>query len=156
MGFSGDGGPANQAQLNNPYAVARGPDGRIYFCDIDNHRIRRIDSDGTIQTVVGCGDQGYHGDGGLAVHAKLNQPYELTWDSAGNLYFVDMRNHCVRRVDDNTQIITTIAGNGVAGFSGDGGPASRSQLNQPHSISLGPNGHLYICDILNHRIRRID
>ena len=155
-GFAGESGPAKQAELNNPYALGRGPDGQLYFCDVDNHRIRRIDLEGKIHTVVGCGEQGYDGNGGLAVDAKLNLPYEIAWDATGNLYFVDMGNHCIRRVDEKSKVITTIAGTGVAGFSGDGGPAIHAQLHQPHSIAIGPGGDLFVCDILNHRIRRVD
>lgn len=154
--FSGDGGPAARAQLNNPFAVARGPDGAIYVCDVDNHRIRRIGSDGTISTYAGNGTRGYSGDGGPAVRASLNEPYEMAWDTEGNLYFVERMNHLVRRVDARSGVITTVAGTGQPGFSGDDGPATRAQFKQPHSLAFGADGLLYVCDILNHRIRRID
>src|SRR6185436_4252590 len=85
-GFSGDGGPAAKAQLNNPFAVARGPDGALYICDVDNHRVRRVAKDGTISTIAGGVKKGYEGDGGPATQAALNQPYELAWDKEGNLY----------------------------------------------------------------------
>lgn len=155
-GFRGDGGPANQAQLNNPFAVARGPDGYIYICDVDNHRIRRVAKDGTISTFAGNGKKAYAGDGGPAVHAALNQPYELAWDSAGHLYFVEIGNHVVRKVDAQKGTISTVAGNGKAGFSGDGGPANKAQMNAPHSLAFDPQGDILVCDILNHRIRKID
>ena len=155
-GFSGDGGPAAEAQLNNVYAIARGPDGSLYLCDMDNHRIRRVDADGNISTFAGSNQQGYTGDGGPATKASLDKPYEMAWDKAGNLYFVELGNHCVRRVDAKTNIITTIAGNGKQGFSGDGGPATAAQFNQPHSLAFDLVGDLYVCDILNHRIRKID
>lgn len=155
-GFSGDGGPATAAQLNNPFAVARGPDGYLYFCDVDNQRIRRVSPAGIISTYAGNGHRGYGGDGGAATNALLNEPYELAWDKSGHLYFVERLNHLVRRVDARSGIISTVAGTGSAGFSGDGGPASRAQFNQPHSLAFDGAGDLYVCDVLNHRIRRID
>ncbi len=139
-GFSGDGGQATLAKLNNPFAVARGPDGNLYLCDVDNHRIRRIDRDGIISTFAGNGQKSYSGDGGLATAAGLNQPYELAWDREGNLYFVEIGNHVVRRVDAKTGKISTIAGTGVAGFSGDDGPAINAKLNQPHSLTFDAQG----------------
>ncbi len=155
-GFKGDGGPAAKAQLNNVYGIARGPDDRLYLCDMENHRIRRVNSDGTIETYVGSGEKGYGGDGGPADKASLNEPYELAWDKAGNLYFVELGNHCVRRVDKATRAISTVAGSGVAGFSGDGGPAIKATFSAPHSLAFDPDGNLYVCDIGNHRVRRID
>src|SRR5262249_21360723 len=133
-GFSGDGGPAAKAQLNNPFAIARGPDGALYICDVDNHRVRRVARDGTISTFAGSPTKGYEGDGGPAIQAALNQPYELAWDKGGNLYFVEIGNHVVRRVDKKTGAISTVAGLGKAGFAGDGGPAAKAQLSQPHSL----------------------
>jgi DNA-binding beta-propeller fold protein YncE len=156
-GFSGDGGPASKAQLNNPYGIARGPDGALYVCDMGNHRVRRIDKGGTITTVAGTGNPGYAGDGGPATAADLNEPYEVRFDGAGNLFFVEMRNCVVRRVDRTTGVISTVAGTGKPGFTGDGGPAIRAQLNQPHAIQFDPRKeNLYVCDIANHRVRRID
>lgn len=155
-GYSGDGGPASSAQVNNPYAVARGPDGALYICDVDNHRVRRILSNGTIETVAGSENKGYAGDGGPARQASLNMPYDMAWDSSGNLYFVELGNHCVRRVDAKSGIISTVAGNGKKGFAGDGGLAKDAVFNQPHSLAINPAGDLFVCDIGNHRIRRID
>jgi sugar lactone lactonase YvrE len=154
-GFSGDGGSAKEARLNNPYGVARGPDGCVYICDMDNHRIRKVAKDGVIATVAGNGRKGYAGDGGPAVKAALNQPYEMAWDASGNLFFVEVGNHVVRRINLKSGVISTIAGNGKPGFSGDGGPATEATLNQPHSLAFGSPVDLYVCDILNHRIRRI-
>ena len=154
-GFSGDGGPADKAELNNPYGVARGPDGFVYICDMDNHRIRRVAPDGGIETYAGSVTKGFKGDGGPAKKASLNMPYEMAWDKAGHLFFVELGNHCVRRVDVKTGVISTVSGNGQAGFSGDGGHSKEAQFNQPHSLAFDPSGDLYICDIINHRIRRI-
>ena len=154
-GFSGEGGPASAAQLNNPFAVARGPDGALYICDVDNHRIRRVTADGKISTYAGNGTRGYTGDGGPATEAALNEPYEMAWDKAGNLYFVERLNHLVRRVDAKSSVISTVAGNGKPGFAGDGGLAKDAQFNQPHSLAFDASGDLHICDILNHRVRKI-
>jgi streptogramin lyase len=155
-GSSGDNGPASRAQLNNPYGLSRGPDGALYICDMDNHRIRKISSDGNIATVAGTGRRGYSGDGGSALQGELNEPYEIRFDQAGNLFWVEMRNAIVRRVDAKTQILSTVAGSGKEGFSGDAGPAAKAELRQPHSIQLDGKGHLYICDIGNNRLRRVD
>ena len=154
-GFSGDGGLASQAKLNNPFGVIKTPDGTIYFCDTGNHRIRKISSSGQISTVAGNGERGYNGDGGPALKAALNEPYEVRMSAEGELYFVEMRNHLVRKVD-KAGIITTIAGSPQQGFSGDGGPPASARFNQPHSIQFDGHGSLYICDIGNHRLRRID
>ena len=156
--IAGDGAPGYSAtQINNPYGLTVGPDGALYFCEVDNHRVRRLDlRTHMLSAVAGSGHQGYSGDGGPALAASLNQPYEVRFDPAGNMFFVEMQNHVVRRVDARTQIITTVAGTGVPGFSGDGGSATQAQLRQPHSIAFAPDGALLICDIGNHRIRRLD
>jgi streptogramin lyase len=156
MGYSGDGGPATAAQLDQPFGVVRGPDGAMYFCDTNNHVIRRIGRRGIITTIVGNGQRGYAGDGGPARQAEMNEPYEIRFDKGGNLFIVERMNHIVRRVDAKTGTISTIAGTGTAGFSGDGGRATMAMMNQPHSIQFDRNGDLYICDILNHRIRRVN
>jgi streptogramin lyase len=156
-GYSGDGGPGTMAQVANPYGLTRGPDGALYTCEVDSHRIRRLDlKTGTISTVAGTGERGYSGDGGPAVQAKLNEPYEVRFDAAGNMYFVEMRNHLVRRVDAKTRLISTVAGTGVPGFGGDGGPAAKAQFQQPHSIAFDGKGFLYVADIGNHRVRRVN
>jgi len=155
-GYSGDGGPATESQIKGPFGVLKGPDGALYICDTYNHVIRRVAPNGTITTVAGTGQKGYSGDGGPATRARLNEPYEVRFDAAGNMVFVEMKNHLVRQVDAQTGRIRTIAGTGKHGFSGDGGPATKATMNRPHSIQFGPAGHLYICDIGNHRIRRVD
>jgi streptogramin lyase len=155
-GFSGDGGPAAKAQINNPFGIARGPDGALYICDMDNHRIRKVAPNGTISTVAGTGERGWSGDGGPALQAKLNEPYEVRFDAAGNIYWVERMSHTVRRLDAKSGTIATVAGSGAAGFGGDGGPATAAKLNQPHSIAFDKAGELYICDILNHRVRKVD
>jgi DNA-binding beta-propeller fold protein YncE len=155
-GYAGDGGPALRAAINNPYGISIGPDGTLYVCDMDNHVIRKVTVDGTIQTVAGSGQRGYSGDNGPATKGQLNEPYEIRFDRVGNMFFVEMKNHLVRRVDAKTGIISTVAGSGQAGFSGDGGAAQKAKLNQPHSIQFGPDGRLYICDIGNHRIRVVN
>ena len=154
-GYSGDGGPAEQAQLNQPFGVVRGPDGSLYICDTGNHVIRKVSADGTIATVAGNGKAGYSGDGGPALAASLNEPYEVRFDRAGDLYFVERANHIVRRVDVKSGVISTVAGMGGNGFCGDGGPAIQARLSQPHSIQFGPGGDLFICDIGNHRVRKV-
>ncbi len=156
-GAAGDGGPAVAAQVGNPYGLTIGPDGALYVCEIDTHRIRRIDLEsGKISTVVGTGEIGNAGDGGPATEALVNEPYEVRFDKAGNLVFVDMKNSNVRKVDRGSGVISTVAGTGEPGFSGDGGPAVEAQLDQPHSIAFDAKGDLYIADIRNQRIRRVD
>jgi sugar lactone lactonase YvrE len=155
-GYSGDGGHATRAQLNNPFGVIRGPDGCIYFCEYDGQVVRKVTPRGLISTVAGSGRKGPGGDGGPALQAEFNLPHEIRFDAQGNLFIVDMRNARVRKVDMKTGIITTIAGTGEEGFSGDGGPATQARLKQPHSIQFDARGDLYICDIGNHRIRKVD
>ena len=133
-GYSGDNAPAAKAQLNNPYGITRGPDGALYICDMENHRIRKVSRDGNITTVAGTGKRGYSGDGGPALQAELNEPYEVRFNEAGDMFFVEMQSHIVRRVDGRTKLISTVAGSGKEGFSGDGGPATKAELRQPHSI----------------------
>lgn len=156
-GYSGDGEVATAAAVSQPFGIAVGPDGALYVCEVGSHVIRRIDSEtGIITTVVGTGEKGYSGNAGDARKATLNEPYEVRFAGNGDLYFVEMQNHVVRRVDGKTGIITLVAGCGEQGFSGDGGPAMQARLFRPHSIALDNDGQLYVCDIGNHRIRRVD
>ena len=155
-GGSGDDGPATAAQIDNPFGVVRGPDGALYFCEYTGQRIRKVTPDGIIHTVAGTGKVGYTGDGGPALQATFNLPHEIRFDKAGNFYIADMQNHSIRKVDAKTGVISTFAGSGKAGYSGDGGPANKAELKQPHSIQFGADGDLYICDIGNHVIRKVD
>jgi DNA-binding beta-propeller fold protein YncE len=144
-------------EVNNPYGLLFGPDKALYFCDLDNQRIRRLDLKTRRTTAVaGNGKRAYLGDGGPATIGSLNMPHEIQFDPRGNLYIAERDNHIVRKVEAKTGIISTLAGTGVAGFSGDGGAANQAQLRQPHSIAIDPSGQLLICDIGNHRIRRVN
>jgi len=146
----------SDTQVNNPYGMAIGPDGGLYFCDRGNQRIRRLDlTTKKMTTIAGNGQRGYTGDGGPATAATLAEPHEILFDAAGDLYIAERDNHVIRKVNMKTGIISTVAGTGEAGFSGDGGPAVRAQLRQPHSIFLDRDGTMLICDIGNHRIRRL-
>jgi DNA-binding beta-propeller fold protein YncE len=148
----------SEQQVNNPYGLIIGPDGALYFCDLDNQRIRRLDLNGRRTTVVaGNGQRAYSGEGGSATAAALNMPHEIQFDAAGNLYIAERDNHVIRRVDRKTGAISAFAGTGSPGFSGDGGPARLAQLRQPHSIAVDTRrGRLLICDIGNHRLREVN
>jgi streptogramin lyase len=126
--------------VNNPYGLRIGPDGALYICEIGNHRVSRLDLKTHEVTQIVGGQK---------------EPYELQFDHDGDLLFVDMPAHMVRRFDKKSGTVTTIAGTGEPGFSGDGGPAAKAQLHNPHSIALDREGRLLICDIGNHRIRRV-
>ena len=150
-------GKATEVNVGQPFGVEVGFDGALYVTEVQNHRVLRVDlKSGTLTTVAGCGRKGYSGDGRSATEAELNEPYEVRFDKQGNMFFVEMQNHVIRRVDAKSGIISTIAGTGKAGYSGDGGPAREAQFNRPHSIALDHRGGLYVADIGNHRIRRID
>ena len=152
-GFSGDGGPATEARLNGPRGVAVDAAGNVYVVDAGNHRLRKIDTAGTIATVAGTGEAGFSGDGGPATEARLNGPGGVAVDAAGNVYVTD-RNHLVRRIDPSGTI-ATVAGTGEAGFSGDGGPATEARLNGPAGVAVDAAGNVYVTD-RNHLVRRID
>lgn len=154
----GTGSPGySDQEVNNPYGLVIGPDRGLYFCDLDNQRIRRLDlRTRRTTTLAGDGQKAYRGDGGSAAAASLNMPHEIQFDSAGNLYIAERDNHVVRKIDAKTGVISTFAGTGAPGFSGDGGPAARAQLRQPHSIAVDRKGRLLICDVGNHRIRQVE
>jgi len=156
QGSAGAGGPATQAQLDNPFGVVRGPDGNIWFCEYTGQRVCKVTADGKLHVIAGNGQKGYTRDGGPALQATFNLPHEIRFDRAGDLYIVDMANHAVRKVALKTGVITTFAGTGKPGYSGDGGPAKDATFKQPHSIQFDRLGNLFICDIGNHVIRRID
>ncbi|WP_217593506.1 S-layer homology domain-containing protein [Cohnella sp. GbtcB17] len=157
-GHAGDGGPATSALLRYPTSVAVDGDGNMYFAEIGYEIVRKVDTNGIISTVAGpgTGAQGYSGDGGPATSALLDGPMDVAVDSAGNLYFTEIFNHVVRKVDKTTGIITTVAGTGAAGFSGDGGPATLAKLNTPYSIDFDGDGNMYIAERNNNRVRKVD
>ncbi len=158
VGFSGDNGPATNAAISAPSSIVLDGSGNIYFTDSANHAVRMVNSlTGIITTIAGLGNQqGYSGDGGLAVAAKLNSPYGLAFDAAGNLYIADTGNSVIRKLTVTTGVITTVAGTGVAGYKGDGGPATAAKLNSPWGITFGGNGNLYIADLNNNVVRQIN
>jgi RHS repeat-associated protein len=152
-GSSGDGGPATEAWIYAPKGIAVGPDGSLYITD-ETSRIRRVGPDGIITTVAGTGVSGFRGDGDLATQARLYQPQGVAIGPDGSLYIADTSNSRIRRVGPDG-IITTVAGTGVQGFAGDGGPATQAQLYFPIGVAIGPDGSFYIADTSNERIRRV-
>lgn len=213
-GFSGDGGPATNAQLAVPQAVAVDGDDNIYICDGSNHRIRKITastgiintivgtgttgssgdgsiatnaeiyapggvfidkfrnvyvadwgnnkvrkitySTGVISTIAGTGVGGYYGDGGIAKNAKISRPVDVFCDTSGDVLIAELDNHVIRMVNSITGLITTVAGNGTAGFSGDGGPAVNAKLNQPTGLFVDKQNNIYIAEYGNGTIRKVD
>jgi sugar lactone lactonase YvrE len=155
LGYSGDGGTAVKAQLDQPQGFAFDRAGNLYISDSANNRVRRIDARGVITTVAGNGRHGYSGDGGPATRAKLSDPYGLALDTGGNLYVAEPDDGVVRRIDTKG-VITTVAGTGRLGFSGDGGPATKAKLDSPFGLVFDSAGNLYIADNGNGRIRKID
>ena len=148
-GFSGDGGAATSAQINNPAAVAVDASGNIYISDQYNQRIRKITaSTGNISTIAGTGTYSYTGDGGAATSATFQNPAGIEIDGSGNIYIADLFNHVVRKITASTGVISTVAGSGSAGYSGDGGSATSANLNYPTDIALDDSGHLYISCLL--------
>jgi sugar lactone lactonase YvrE len=154
--YSGDGGPAARARFKVPESVAFDTRGNLYVADRDNGAVRKISPDGRISTVAGTGVLGYSGDGGPAVKAQLDQPQGFAFDRAGNLYVSDSANNRVRRIDARTGVITTVAGNGRHGYSGDGGPATKARLSDPYGLAFDTKGNLYVAEPDEGVVRRIN
>src|SRR5205823_2166414 len=145
---------ATAASLAAPFGVAVDAGGNLYIADTGNDVIRKVDTHGTITTVAGTGNAGYSGDGGPATRAQLSVPMSLRFDRNGDLYVAEYGN-CVIRKIDTAGIISTVAGDGACGFSGDDGPATRAQLYGPADLSLDSSGDIYISDLVNFRIREV-
>ena len=154
QGFSGDGGPATDAVLNLPFGVAVDGVGNLYIADSTNRRVRKVSPEGLISTIAGNGERGVAGDGGPAIEASLVFPVDLALDDGGNLYIADFANNRIRKVSPDG-MITTVAGNGEAGFSGDEGPATSAALSGPIGLAFDGAGNLYFADRSNHRIRKV-
>ena len=157
-GYSGDGGLAIYASLAYVEDVAVDASGNLFIADTINNRIRKVDTNGFITTVAGKGPAvygSYSGDGGAATNANLNAPYSVAVDATGNLFIADMDNNRIRKVDTNG-IITTVAGNGSADYSGDGGPATNACLDAPYGVAVDVFGNLFFADSWNDRIRKVD
>ena len=150
----GDGGPATAAQISNIQGIAVDRWGNLYLSDTDNHRIDLISAGGTIGTLAGTGVAGFSGDGGQAAAAQLNLPYGLAADLAGYLYVADLGNDRVRRIGPDG-VITTVAGNGNRGSSGDGGAATGAQLLTPRNVAVDAAGNLYFSEFEGHRVRKV-
>lgn len=155
IGSGGDGGSATSAQLNYPPSICVDASGNIYISDQANNRIRKVNTSGIISTIAGTGVAGFSGDGGLATSAQINYPYGITVDASGNIFFADFSNARVRKIN-TSGIITTIAGTGVTGNSGDGGPATSAQIWAPTGITVDALGNVYFTDQSNHLLKKIN
>lgn len=153
-GFSGDGGPATNAQFADVNGIDFDAAGNLYIADKYNNRIRKVNTAGIVSTFAGTGVQGYGGDGGPAANANLNLPFGITFDQAGNAYIDDWNNMRIRKILPSG-IISTYVGNGIAGFSGDGGLANNAQINYSEKVSFDKFGNLYVPDASNQRVRKI-
>ena len=154
-GYSGDGGPATEAELRYPRGMAADTAGNIYIADAWNHRIRKVNADGIIDTFAGTGTIGYSGDGGPAAAAQLNNPYDVAVDEAGNVYIADSFNRRIRKVDSGGNIATIAGGGSPADGIGDGGPATAAQLRGAYGVAVDSAGNVYIAEAWNHRVRRL-
>jgi streptogramin lyase len=155
-GEKGDFGKAGSAQVDNPLGITRAPDQSIWFCEAGSHRVRWIRADGVIFTFAGTGRKDFSGDKGPAAEACLSSPYEVKFDANGDLFIADTGNHVIRKVDMKTKVISTVAGTGLGRYSGDGDSANVAHLKRPSSIQFGPDGSLFIADMGNHVIRKVD
>ena len=156
LGYSGDGGPAANAELNHPSGkMALDASGNLFFADVANQRVRKVGTNGVISTVAGNGLTGYYGNGGKAISAALGQLAGVTMDGSGNLFIADAADQSIRKVDTNG-VITTVAGNGVRGYSGDGRGATAAELASPAGVTVDGLGNLFIADSANQRIRKVD
>ena len=153
-GYSGDGGPAAQAQLHRPADIKFDSAGNLFIADVQNHCVRQLDPAGTITTVAGSGDRGFSPDGTLATRARLDRPWGILVDHHDRLIIADSLNHRVRRIDDDGRLVT-IAGTGNRGYNGDGGLATEAEFNSPEGLFEDASGRLFIDDELNHAIRVI-
>jgi streptogramin lyase len=153
-GYSGDGDLGTKARLAGPARLKFGPDGALYFCETKNHVIRRLYPDGTIDTFAGTGARGYSGDGGPATAAQFDGPYDLRFAPNGDMYVADTGNNVIRRID-TAGMVSTVVGNGMPLFAGDGGPASASSLRRPSAVIFDSDGSMWIADTSNHRVRRV-
>ena len=153
-GFGGDGGPATAAEISYAAGVAVDKMGNVYFSDMANLRMRKISTSGIISTIAGNGTAGYGGDDSAATIAMINYAWGVCVDTSGNIYFSDGSNNRIRKIN-TSGIITTVAGNGAAGFSGDGGPATAAELNSPWGLCVDKGGNVIIADVMNNRIRKI-
>jgi len=153
-GHSGDGGPATLAKISTPDGIGVDLAGNIYIPDQGTNYVRKVNTSGIIATIAGNGTSGYSGDGGPATLAQLNLPDEITADPAGNVYFTDFMNNVIRKID-LAGIITTYGGTGVAGFGGDGGPATAALLSGASGINCDASGNIYFADTYNERVRKI-
>lgn len=147
---------ASAAEISAPTGIAVDSKGNVFFSDTGNHRIREIfAADSTITTIAGDGNGAYYGDGAGAIYSEINHPTSMVFDASDNLYFADSLNHRVRRIAVGGGTITTIAGAGEPGFSGDGGLAANALLHYPESVALDSTGNLYIADFINNRVRMV-
>jgi sugar lactone lactonase YvrE len=155
-GYVGDNGPATSAAISNPNGLLRDSSGNTFVSDFYGQRIRKINSSGTISTYAGNGKGGYNGDGMLATQTEISYTTGMVFDSAGNIVFADGGNSRVRKIDKSTRIVTTIAGNGTYGYTGDGGPATSAEIGQPWGLMYDSTGNLYIADIGENVVRKVD
>ncbi len=154
-GYGGDGGAATAADLGDPTGLAVDGSGNVYIVDRGNHRIRKVNASGIINTVAGTGSLGYSGDGGDATAADLFYPHGVAVDGSGNIYIADYGNDRIRKVNTSGGI-STIAGSGTRGYSGDGAAATAADLNNPYDVKVDGSGNIYIADYGNYRIRKVD